>query len=200
MAVRLIVFDMGGVMMQHDSDAMVREIADAIHLPSSLVPAFGKAVDACDKPFSEGLIDEAEFWHNVETMLRHPVPYDGSTLWGRFFHPVRDARMYDSVQTLRKAGYRVVTGTNVEPPHYLLHQQNHDYDAFNAVYASCMIHRNKPDVQFYKYIKETEQIDYNDIVFVDDNHENYLATVSLGIHSILFTSYESYQKTLKNIL
>lgn len=172
------IFDIGGVVT--NSAAIYPLIAQKLHMTTEQLIQFCSASDYdIALALTKGKIDVTEFWRIFSERSHIDVQ---ENYWRTLFHPVQNKAVYDIITRLQKK-YRVVTGTNTIQDHYDTHMKHHDYDIFNKVYASQLMHEAKPELDFWKYILNAEQLAPSDAFFIDDTQENIDAAGSLGIHT-----------------
>jgi putative hydrolase of the HAD superfamily len=97
-----------------------------------------------------------------------------------------------------KQKIRVVLGTNTIDSHYKVHINRGDYSIFQKVYASNVIGYAKPDINFYKYILDSEKIEPSECILIDDSPKNVEAANSIGINGIVFSDAQSLRRILSN--
>lgn len=185
---RLYIFDMGGVVCSNVD--VMPDVARSLGLSYK---AFISAAKPLQDELSDGLITPEEFWSEFSARTGIEVAGDP---FAEFFRPVVEHATVRFIERL-KAGARVVCGTNTYDCHYRIHSERRDYDVFERVYASHLMHISKPDPGFYRRILEAEGVDPTDAVFVDDREENVSAARSLGIDSFLFTDAARLEADLR---
>ena len=62
---------------------------------------------------------------------------------------------------------------------------NFDTNYIDDIIVSSIIHRAKPNYDFYEYILEKYNIKANELLFLDDNSDNIKSAKELGINTIL---------------
>lgn len=181
------MFDMGGVVVKHSDSSLERlllrdfGIADHENF-SSLDPR----LPALLAEHSKAAIDEEEMWNQFTHMTGIAVPKHNESLWGRYFKPELDEHVVAIIEELKLKGYRVVCATNTEDAHFKHHRVAGQYDIFDAVYASLQLKEVKPEPAFFAQILASEQVEPEEVVFVDDLSENCEAAANLGINAIVY--------------
>lgn len=202
---KLFIFDMGGVVTHNTHVAP--KIAASFGLSED---EFYRGVDSLPassgtSPYnrgdlallSRGSISTSQFWENFTK--RTGITVDGDP-WDTFFELVRDPESYRIIDDLKKAGYRVVCGTNTLDAHYNAHVKRGDYDCFDKVYASHLMHVIKPYPEFWQYILKKEQVDSKDAFFIDDLEENVNAAAKLGLSVHHFKDASELRKALSDFI
>lgn len=181
MAIKLYIFDMGGVVVQNCD--VFPQVYDYLKVSKA------KFQELCGPNFdllSAGKISVSEFWRLFSQSYGSPVERD---LFAEFFHPVVDQEVVKKITELKRKA-RVVCGTNTIGCHYQYHQRHGEYDVFDKVYASNIIGFSKPDPEFFRYIIRHEGVTPGETCFFDDLAENVAAAAGLGIKAIQFTGKE----------
>ena len=187
----LYIFDMGGV----------------VSINTDVFPSVHQRLGINEKEFltlagenleklTIGEISTEEFWNRFSGPYGRKVEEE---LFGKFFHPRLNAGTVDLIKTLKHHS-RVICGTNTFDPHYNCHLSLGDYDIFDAVYASNMIGRSKPNPEFFTYILENEGVEPGRAIFVDDTEKHVIGAKKVGLKSILFKNAESLKLDLDRLL
>jgi len=192
--IELCIFDMGGVVIRD------------FHIAPRLLPFLGHEepdfgeidpqIQEALREHSKGLIDEREFWDRYERITGETVPNDQGSLLGKFFTPVLDGPTVDVIRSIKARGIRVVCGTNVIDSHYSIHAELGQYDIFDHVYASHLMHIAKPDGAFFHYICTAERVIPATTFFTDDLQENVEAAQKAGLKAFLYTGAASLKRQL----
>jgi putative hydrolase of the HAD superfamily len=201
---KLFIFDMGNVVTHNVSTAP--KIAKSFgiseddfyigagSLPSSDTSPYNKG-DIGE--FQRGNISTNQFWENFTK--RTGIKVNGDP-WAAFFEPIRDPETYRIIDDLKKAGFRVVCGTNSLEAHYNHHVKHGEYDCFDKVYASQIMHVIKPDPDFWLQILREEQVEPKDAFFTDDSEENINAAAKLGLRVHHFKDALGLRNALSDVL
>ena len=185
--IRLCMFDMGGVVAKH-SDAslerlLLRDFGISDHDSFTSLDARLPNLLA---QHSKAAIDEKEMWLQFTNITGIAVPQYKDSLWGRYFKPELDEHVVEIIGELKEQGYRVVCATNTEEAHYTYHRDALHYEIFDAVYASLLLKEVKPDSAFFAKILESEQVNPEEVLFIDDLTENCIAAAEFGINAVLY--------------
>jgi putative hydrolase of the HAD superfamily len=202
---KLFIFDMGGVVTQNVTVAP--RIAESFGISEDeFYVGCGSTPKSADTSsynkgdiaaLMRGTIGTAQFWENFSTRTGKKVEGDP---WDTFFKPEPDSETYRIIDDLKKAGFRVVCGTNSLDAHYHYHVKHGEYDCFDKVYASQIIHIIKPDPEFWLHILKEENIEANDAFFIDDFEENVNAAAKLGLHVHHFKDALCLRKDLADVI
>lgn len=133
-----------------------------------------------DSPLTEGFMDPDDYYRHME--IKYGIKIDDD-IFKTYFTPTLNLYMIDKVDRLREKGHRAVIASNTFRPHwdYIGAIENSPLEHFDALYASHIIHRAKPDSSFYTYILKEESYAAKDAVFIDDRDENIEGARRLGI-------------------
>lgn len=184
----LYIFDMGGVVT--NTAKVIEPICKILHLSED---AFMSYCTDLVGSYSDGAITTSQFWETFSKRSGKTVKTDW---WHCLFHPVRNEKTYEIICQLKKAGNRVVCGTNTIDSHYRNHCERGDYTVFDQVYASCFMGVSKPNKEFWEVILTSENVDAKDAVFIDDREENCAAAAALGIRAIRYLTAEALAKEI----
>lgn len=190
----LFVFDIGGVVLE--SANILPQICERLNVSREVLDKQSSLMEAMER----GLISSEEFW--MIYCERVQCTTVSQNYWKTLFNPVVRKDTAQLVSRIRNAGFRVVAGTNTIDVHYQAHIEHGDYELFDAVYASNLIHCVKPRPSFFYHILENDSgaESFDKMIFVDDSPDNVAAAVKLGMHGILFTDAESVQKEIEKII
>lgn len=187
----LYIFDMGGVVSTHT------DVFPSVHhhLGINENEFLTLAGENLEK-LMIGEISTEEFWNRFSGPYGRKVEEE---LFGKFFHPRLNPGTVDLIKTLTHHS-RVICGTNTFDPHYNCHLSLGDYDIFDAVYASNMMGRSKPNPEFFTYILDNECVEPGRAIFVDDTEKHVIGAKKAGLKSILFKDAESLKLDLDRLL
>ncbi len=185
----LYIFDMGGVVT--NTAEVIKPFCDIIHITEE---EFMSYCGDLLSQYSDGVITTSRFWELFSQRSGKIVKTDW---WHCLFHPARNEKTYEIIRQLKKAGNRVVCGTNTIESHYRNHCERGDYAVFDQTYASCFMGVSKPKLDFWKIILVAEKTEAKETVFIDDREENWKAAASLGMRAIHFLTAEKLAEDLK---
>lgn len=192
--IKLCIFDMCGVIIRDFS--IGPELLPYLGYPGLKgFQDLGREYYELIERHSIGEISEDEFWRGYENLSGKKITEKG--LLGKFFHPVFDEPTIEVIKRIKEKGMRVVCGTNVLDSHYKIHMALHQYDIFDKVYPSHLIHLRKPDLRFYRYIAEREGVNPSQCFFTDDIKENVDAGKEVGMVSFQYFDADKLERDLK---
>jgi len=198
---KLFIFDMGGVVTGNVGCIPAMAASFGISADDFFHAAGSDPHATHTSPYNlgdvgglmRGDLSPVVFWANFSTRTGITVSGDP---WRTFFNPIRIEGTYQTIEALKRAGYRVVCGTNSLDAHYAVHTERGEYDCFHKVYASQLMGIIKPDPAFWEHILRVESCPAEEAFFVDDNLENVEAAGRLGLHTLLFTTTEKLKEAL----
>ena len=184
----LIMVDMGGVLALHNDTGMEKRLLMDFSLDDcgSFTELDSTLPDLLQE-HSKNHITEEQMWDRFTRKTGIVVPPYKGSLWAKYFQPELDQAMLQLLSELKQNGYRVVCATNTEPAHYEHHKAMQHYAVFDAVYASCEIGKAKPEIEFFTHILQFENIQAEQVLFIDDYAKNCEAASSLGIRAHHYT-------------
>lgn len=193
----LFIFDMGGVLIRNYNVAL--KLSKYLGSDIDIIHNYDKDASRALLLHSEGKISEDEFWKEFSQSTGIKVPSYDKTLLGKFFNPTLDEPTINIIKELKRKGKRVVCGTNVIDSHYNIHLQLNQYDIFDKVYASHIMHIAKPKVAFFKEICKEENVDFNKTFFTDDAQKNIDSALACGIKAFLYTDANQLKNQLNSV-
>jgi FMN phosphatase YigB (HAD superfamily) len=111
--------------------------------------------------------------------------------------------MLELLHTIKKEpGVRFYAMSNISAPDWevLKHKgTQQDWDLFERVFTSAEARERKPNLGFFRQVLAQTGVDPSRTAFVDDKLENVLSARSLGLHGIIFTTFEDVAKQLQSL-
>lgn len=191
----LFIFDMGNVVV--DSCSIFKDIINALGF-KNITEEQKDDMRNIFEATTRGNITSMEMLRIVAERNGLPEPTENYSR--KFFKPRMIPETVELISKIKKAGFRVVCGTNTIDVHYAYHMEHKEYDIFDKVYASQIMRQMKPDVTFWMAIKNAEKdYDYNEMFFFDDMEENVKAAASLGINAHLFTDADDAAEYIRKV-
>lgn len=200
MAIRNVVFDIGNVLIRWDS----RGIVEA---------AFGLNGDAAQERW-QALFVDADIWRALNrgehteaeakaafVTAGHCSEEEAEALW---------TALYDSLQLieetpplmrrLKEAGYRLFALTDNVREIVAHLSDTHDWWAlFEGVSNSAEIGVLKPDPKMYAHLLETNGLEAQETVFLDDMPGNVAGAQAAGMHAFVFTDAAQAERDLRSL-
>ena len=182
-----IIFDYGGVLVHHQSDADQARMAQVLDVPGE---QFTELYWANRLDYDKGVVTAAEYWLDIGRHAKtkiDPAKIDELTdidteSWMRF-----DEVMWSWISDLRKMGKPLAILSNMPSdlgealktsPDRLTH--------FDQVTLSYEVHSIKPEPLIYEHCLEGLGTTPERTLFLDDRIENIQGAELLGIHAMQF--------------
>ena len=208
--IRLIIFDLGGVVVPEKSDWINSDIAEKLGVPLkefmeiknaflsqlqtgkiTLRDFYFSAMEACSKHFNKTYTVTAD--DMVKFHIQKYIEYGNADNVSPF-KPVY-MRIYNLLRGLH-LNYRVVCLTNTEleiaeyNKNHLLADHLTLFEEFKDAYLSTDLKMRKPSPSIYKYVLNKEVVAPQEAIFIDDNPEYVEAARKLGIHAVLYKNVD----------
>src|SRR6185437_5666890 len=192
------IFDYGGVLAYHQTDADQARLADIAAIPRDL---FSNLYWDTRLDYDKGSVTAAEYWGNIArgagktlsaAVIEEIVDADNRS-WMQF-----DDEMWNWIAELRAAGKRVAMLSNM--PRDLgeaLASQTDRLRAFDHVTVSYDIHSAKPEPAIYQHCLAGIGTAPERTIFLDDRIANVRGAESLGIHAIEFLNRDDVLSRLR---
>ena len=195
MAIKTIIFDIGGVLISTDFPAIYSSFGEKIGLKTGDVANYHKENI---KQMLLGNITLENFWDDMRKLGGKPG-LDYKKIWleegakNRKFN----SELIDIVKKLRE-NYSIGTLTNLTPHRVIMDEDIDLYSNFDYIVLSCIEHLKKPNPDFYKLALKRANVKPEEAVFVDDKEIFTRAAEELGIKTILY-SYPDNKKFLSSL-
>ena len=176
----VILFDLGGVIINWNDDWLYDEITSQLNQPFEKIKSKYNA-NLCN--LFESKINESEFW---DLVLGSDNIIDDKIISKTFLK--KSSINYDFLnfaKSLKTNGQSIGILSNLTPETSTCIQKNLLED-FDYHFYSNSIKLSKPNPEIYQYV--CEQINSQKILFVDDKQENLDAAKVFGMETLLFTS------------
>jgi putative hydrolase of the HAD superfamily len=192
------IFDYGGVLAHHQSDADQARLAGIAAIPPE---HFFNLYWDTRLDYDKGSVTAAEYWSNIgrgagktlsDAVIEQIVDADNQS-WMQF-----DQAMWDWIAELRAAGKRVAMLSNM--PRDLgeaLASQTDRLSVFDHVTVSYAVRSAKPEPAIYQHCLAGIGTAPERTVFLDDRIANVQGAESLGIHAVEFLNRDEVLSRLK---
>ncbi len=182
--IKLIIFDIGGVLVDFMEDMYIHFLHGEV-LPEVSEAKLSKFIMPLIELMEFGLLSVPELEHMVG---KHFKGHRINLRWVEGFK--RNAKPIMStiglINGLNKT-HKVVLLTNVS--YSRLAELKDTYLKLvkvKTIFASCDLKLRKPEPAIYEYVLKQMKVKPGEVVFVDDQIENVIGAEKLGIHAIWF--------------
>ncbi|MDE1833227.1 MAG: HAD family phosphatase [Candidatus Micrarchaeota archaeon] len=192
--IKLLIFDIGGVLIKFKEIDYVRYIAKKHHLR---VYEFARTLFP--------MIDKMELGElklrQVEDRMSSMFDINNSGLeWDSAYEKLAkvDKRSIELVKRLSKR-YKVVLLSNVSATRYDVMREVLIKHLKARAFASCYLHMRKPEPRIYRYVLSKMGAKPQEAVFIDDFMENVVGARKVGIHALQFKSQGQVSRELRKL-
>lgn len=196
--IKLILFDLGGVIYTSDrSESVKRFAALGLKDADSRLNAYTQTGIFGD--LEEGKITDKEFLEALKKDTGRDITWnDCRHAWLGYAADLPD-RNIKILETLRQQGFRLALASNTNE-FMMSWTCSNEFDGrgnsikhyLDELYVSYKIGALKPSKHFFEYILDKENVKPEEILFVDDGPNNVNAAKSIGINTILAINGEDW--------
>jgi putative hydrolase of the HAD superfamily len=183
-----IIFDYGGVLVQHQTTEDQRRLAEIARIPTG---TFTELYWASRAAYDKGALSAAEYWLDLAREAGTPPP-DAASIerltevdtasWMHF-----DSVMWEWLKDLRANGKRLAVLSNMPRDlGHALRSRTTRLDAFDQVTLSYEVRSVKPESAIYEHCLEGLNTLPERTLFLDDRIENVQGAEFLGIAATQF--------------
>ena len=187
--IKNIIFDLGGVIIDIDTQAIVNQMNKMgfTNVEKLYDPDFLEIVER----FEKGIVKASTFRNEVKNFLEIGMTdavFD--EIWNSMLFDIPQRRI-DLVKQL-KQNYHVFLLSNSNEIHYDMYVRDlqlrygyREFDSlFDTAFFSFALHLTKPGLDIFRYVLDSETLNPDETLFIDDLEENRVAARKLGIHTI----------------
>jgi len=193
--IKTIIFDIGGVVVHSDFEAVYSNFAKRVGLPPEFVIGYYKEKV---QDLLLGNISLEQFWKDMISAGADPK-LDLRNIWIEEGTKNREVikELLGIIKELRKK-YSVGVLTNLTPTRLILDEKMDLYSHFDYAVLSCKEHLKKPDPAFYFLALKAASAEPEEAIYVDDKESCTAPAEELGIKSILYV-YPDNTKLLESL-
>lgn len=185
---KYLLFDLGGVIINLDVQRTINELAGLAKADAA--PLKGRLDHEQFKQYETGAITDEAFRIFLKELLR----YEGhdqvlDEAWNAMILDIPLERL-QLLERLRK-DYTLFLLSNTNTIHMkrvnerlTTHGVTSFDPFFDKQYYSHLINRRKPDADCYTFVLDDNQLDPEDVLFIDDNEDNIKGAANLGIQTL----------------
>ncbi len=194
--IKAIVFDWGGVLIDHPVAEMNKYCAQALDVDIKLLmQTFLKY----KTPFQKSHITEDEVWDKICNEIGGSKPTVKSLCRDALqasYSPKKE--MFDLARNLKNNGYKTGFLSNTEIPMMGFFKEQ-KYDMFDVTVFSCAEGTVKPEPKIYEILLKRLKVDASEAVFIDDIQEFINGCQNIGMKGILFENPNQVKKELESL-
>ena len=197
--VRLIIFDLGRVLVDFDFDAVVRGLKRHTSLSEPQILRYFETTPLWDR-FERGGITAPLFFKELQKNLKlKNLSFEKfSLLWNHIF-----TEKHDTVALLRqlRSRYRMAMLSNVNIMHWQHILSRHAFmHWFDHPLASYATGHRKPDAEIFRVVLRQAGVPPQQSIFIDDVESHVRAAQALGIRAYRFVNATQLRRDLAEIL
>ena len=204
--IKTIAFDLGGVIMTIDQPQAISRFKEigAVEVEKWLDPYTQTGIFG---DLEHGLISAEDFRKELSRLIGKELTAEQCAYAWQGYAKDVPMRNLELVKKLRQQGYRVVLLSNTNP--YMMQWamsakfdgQGHSLaDYFDYCYLSYQLQMMKPSEEIFRYVLAQEQVQPQEILFVDDGPRNVAAASQLGIRTFCPENGADWTEEIYNYL
>ena len=194
---QLVMFDIGGVAVEVESDRLVHQVAQLLGRPFEEIQQRVYHQDLL-LPFELGRISARSYYEGLKEALKLPWPYERFvTAWNDIFR-----ENVDVTRIMHRLGarHRLIALTNTNELHLAhLRRSLPSLSILKDWVASCEVGLRKPDPQIYFLALKRSGLRSAQAVYIDDRPELVEAGRSIGLTGVRFESAKQLEEDLQAI-
>ncbi|MBD3193908.1 MAG: HAD-IA family hydrolase [Candidatus Lokiarchaeota archaeon] len=201
MAIKAIIFDLGGVIVELDFSKFYEEIISPSPLNKPQAPLMLKFFRQSDI-YHQGNMSDEEFYHLACNILQTDKCILDEERFFKAFNSIISGKNDEIIEILKKIkeNYKLMCISNINSSHWeYLQQKNWEFiEYFDELILSHEIHMTKPNPEIYQYTIEKADCNPNEILFIDDGLNNVQAAEKFGIIGIKYQNPKQLIRELSN--
>lgn len=198
-AVRNVIFDLGGVVLDWNPDRIVSRFSPVAELRASLKEALFGHADW--RQFDRGTLTESELIDRLELRLGRPKQEVTAILDAVRDSLVEKPETVQLIRALQDAGTPVYCLSNMPTAVYTHLRRRHGFwDAFSGIVISGEVQLMKPEPEVFMHLLATFELRAEECVFIDDSLANIESARQVGLHAIWFKDAAQCRRELDRVL
>jgi HAD superfamily hydrolase (TIGR01509 family) len=197
--VRNVIFDIGGVILEWNPEAILKSYSDSAELRATLREALFEHPDWLQ--LDRGTLTENEALARLETRTRLP----SAELCG-LLDAVRASLKpkMDTLALLERLGRRQVPLyclSNMSAATFAYLRERHAFwDWFRGIVISGEVKLMKPEPEIFEYLLSRYGVSASETIFIDDHPPNIRGAKAIGLSTILFKDARQCETELDRLL
>ena len=197
--IKAFIFDWGNVLHLIDQDGFIKEMAERYSVDyHTLREVEREARHAMDAGFmsTEKYIAEIENSCGIKIDAReyHQIFF---SKYVTLNYPLIEYIRNLNDKKLKKRYYLVLLSNNNPPFYEFMKKRTRFEKMFDKILISYQHKMKKPDPRFYRKALEGTRIKPEECLYVDDRNDLAKAAKKLGMHPIVYTTFEQFLKEVR---
>ena len=200
MAIKTIIFDIGGVIVNSFGNELIDNASKHLQIKPSELRKF---MDVYEPSLQKGLITEIDFWKKIINKKHSSVPPDSilKGLWIEIYEKTVkiDSEMIKFIKQLKK-DYIIGCISNSIKSHTEFNRKRGLYKYFSSCILSDEVKIRKPDEKIFRLYLKKADCKPSEAIFIDDEKQLLVNAEKIGIHVIQFRNIKQLKKELAIII
>jgi putative hydrolase of the HAD superfamily len=198
-AVRNVIFDLGGVVVDWNPDHIVSRVQPLPELRAALKAALFGHADW--RLFDRGTLSEAELIGRLQARIGATRPEVEAIFDAVRNSLVEKPQTLQLIRALQQRGTPLYCLSNMPASIYQHLRQRHSFwDAFSGIVISGEVKMMKPEPEVFLHLLATYRLRAAETVFIDDLPANIESARQLGLQAICFKDAAQCRRELEQIL
>jgi putative hydrolase of the HAD superfamily len=198
-AMRNVIFDLGGVVLDWNPDHIVARVQPVPELRASLKAALFGHADW--RLFDRGALTEPELIERLQLRIGASRQEVEVILDAVRHSLVVKPETLQLIRALQARGTPLYCLSNMPGSIYAHLRQRHDFwDAFNGIVISGEVQMMKPEPEVFRHLLATFNLRPEESVFIDDLLANIESARQVGLHTVWFKDAAQCRRELDQIL
>ena len=203
--IKNIIFDLGGVIINLDTQLTIAEFNKLSHIPFEAVYSQASQTELFNE-FDKGKISDFDFFSSLRKQIGYAGPeVDLLFAWNAMLLDIPENRL--DVLVEMKQNYNTYLLSNTCEPHiaafenelYIEHGVKNFNDYFDEVYYSCRLGMRKPDKEIFEWVLSKNKLVPEETVFIDDSIQHVKGAGQCGIKAYLLPKNMEVAALLKEL-
>jgi glucose-1-phosphatase len=190
--VKIIIFDLGGVILKFDHHITTRRISDMSGIPEPKIYNYIFCSEL-EKLFDTGKIGAKDFFNRVMRGLNINLGWEDFRLaWADIFqvNPGIEGLLREL-----KEKFKLCLLSNTNEIHFdYVKEKFPILNIFDEYFLSYKLHSRKPDSEIFKAVLDRYKVDPQECIYIDDVQEYVDKASEIGLMGIRYINTENLRK------